>query len=131
MYYAEGVVLVLAALLGACTARSMAPGCPCAGNVSGLGGTVKTFSARLWHACCFCGDGCLRGRMGCRNVLHGRRARAVPASRRFLGWRQQPDSVLRVRGAQMRGFSAQRSSVWLRDSIAARIGRCGDLYVKI
>ena len=34
----------------------------------------------------------------------GRRARAVPASRRFLGWRQQPDSVLRVHGAQMRGF---------------------------
>ena len=31
-------------------------------------------------------------------------ARAVPASRRFRGWRQQPGSVLRVRGAQMRGF---------------------------
>ena len=31
-------------------------------------------------------------------------ARAVPASRRFLGWRQQPDSALCVHGAQMPGF---------------------------
>ena len=29
---------------------------------------------------------------------------AVPASRRFLGWRQQPDSALCVHGAQMPGF---------------------------
>ena len=34
----------------------------------------------------------------------GRRRARVPVSRRFLGWRQQPDSVLRVHGAQMRGF---------------------------
>ena len=71
------------------------------------------------------------GRMGCRNVLYGSAARARAGVAPFL--RLAPTArqcFARARCANAR-FSAERPSIWLCDSIAVRIGRCGDLYVKI
>ena len=65
------------------------------------------------------------GRMGCRNVLWDRRRARVPASRRFRGWRQQPDSALCVwvRKCAVFGGAAEvhGCEIYRRNGV----GRCG------
>ena len=79
----------------------------------------------------FDGENCLRAVMGCRNAIYGSAARARAGVAPFLRLAATArQCFVRARCANAR-FSTERPSIWLRGAFAARIGRCGALYVKI